>query len=487
MRDEGGEKVDCSDMSRTPLLDTGASRRVTYALGRNRVAKIRTMFVCQQCGSRQARWSGRCPDCQEWDALVEERVTSERAAKRPALSASTATPITEVEAVDAARISTGIAELDRILGGGAVLGSAILIGGDPGIGKSTLLLQAAERVAASGLRVLYVTAEESLLQTKLRAERLGVCGSELHLLAETNVDAILDQVHQVAPQMVMIDSIQMIYTPDLPAAPGSVGQVREIATRLVYRAKQCGWPLFLVGHVTKDGSLAGPRTLEHMVDTVLYFEGDRHHAFRLLRAVKNRFGPTNEIGVFQMTRRGLSEVANPSRMFLSEYHGVVTGSAVVPCMEGTRSILVEIQALLATARYGSPERKVSGVDYARVCMLLAVLERRTGLQLVGQDVFVNVAGGVRVDEPAADLGIALAIASSFQDFPVDREAVLVGEVGLGGEVRGVSQLELRLREAAKLGFRHAYIPSESGKIPDVPRDLKLHRVATLTEALDLLR
>ncbi len=451
------------------------------------MAKTRTLFVCQECGARHARWVGRCPDCEQWNTLVEERVAPKETKQRPTLSTGKATPITEVAPVDAVRIKTGMAEFDRILGGGAVLGGTTLIGGDPGIGKSTLLLQAAEHVAAQGLRVLYVTAEESLLQTKLRAERLGVARPELLLLAETNVDAALEEVRRVEPQMVIVDSIQMVYSPDLPTAPGSVGQVREAATRLVYRAKQEGWPLFLVGHVTKGGAIAGPRTLEHIVDTVLYFEGDRHHAFRLLRAVKNRFGATNEIGVFQMNAGGLEEVANPSRMFLSEQKRVVTGSVVVPCMEGTRSLLVEIQALLATARYGSPERKATGVDYPRVCMLLAVLERRAGLQLVGQDVFVNVAGGVRVDEPAADLGIAAAIASSFQDFPVARDTVLVGEVGLSGEVRGVSRLETRLREAAKLGFRHAYVPAETGTLPQVSRDLTLHPVETLVEVLDQLR
>jgi DNA repair protein RadA/Sms len=452
------------------------------------LGKAKTVFVCQQCGAKQPRWLGRCPECHEWNSMAEERETPPPARQRAVLSsASEATPITEVESVDAVRVCSGIEEFDRILGGGAVLGSAVLIGGDPGIGKSTLLLQAVDRVAADGMRVLYITAEESLLQTRLRAERLGVATPNLFLLAETNVEAILDQIEKVGPAMVVVDSIQMVYLPELPAAPGSVGQVRESATRLVYHAKRNGYPLFLVGHVTKDGAIAGPRTVEHMVDAVLYFEGDRHHAFRLLRAVKNRFGPTNEVGVFQMSRSGLEPVLNPSRLFLSEGRAGTTGSVVTPLIEGTRAMLVEVQALLATARYGSPERKVSGVDYARVCMLLAVLERRAGLQLVGQDVFVNVAGGVRVDEPAADLAIATAIASSFQDFPVGRENVLIGEVGLGGEVRGVSHLGPRLREAAKLGFRHAYVPAESGDFPDAPRDLKLHPVKSLSETLDLLR
>ncbi len=451
------------------------------------MAKNRVIFVCQQCGAQQARWAGRCPECQEWNSLVEERQEAEPKSGRPVYAPTEATPITEIQPVDAPRINSGIAEFDRILGGGAVLGSAILIGGDPGIGKSTLLLQAAAKIAADGLRVLYVTAEESLLQTKLRAERLGVATPQLLLLAETSVERILREVERVEPQMLIIDSIQMVFLPELPTAPGSVGQVRESAARLIAHAKQRGHPMFLVGHVTKDGAIAGPRTLEHMVDTVLYFEGDRHHAFRLLRAVKNRFGPTNEIGVFEMTREGLAEVANPSRLFLGDRNEGATGSVVVPCMEGTRALLVEVQALLSTARYGSPERKVTGVDYARACVLMAVLERRAGLQLVGQDVFVNVAGGVEVDEPAADLAVACAMASSFQEFPIARDTIVVGEVGLGGEVRGVSQLESRLREAAKLGFRHAFIPADSGSLPAVPKELKLHPVKTLAECLDKLR
>jgi DNA repair protein RadA/Sms len=451
------------------------------------LAKAKTSYVCQQCGACQVRWAGRCPECDAWNSFVEERIRPPVERARPSFGHARALPITDVAPVDAVRIPSGIAEFDRILGGGAVLGSGVLIGGDPGIGKSTLLLQAAERLAADGLRVLYVTAEESLLQTRIRAERLGVASPNLLLLAETHLDAILAQVDETDQRMVVVDSIQMVYTHDLPAAPGSVGQVRECATKLVYAAKRRNMPLFLVGHVTKGGNLAGPRTLEHLVDTVLYFEGDRHHAFRLLRAVKNRFGPTNEVGVFEMNREGLVEVANPSRLFLSEGRSVRSGAVVVPCLEGSRSLLVEIQALLATARYGSAERKVTGVDYGRVCMLLAVLERRAGLQLINQDVFVNVAGGVRVDEPAADLGIAIAIASSFQDFPVPRDAVFVGEVGLGGELRAVSQLEGRLREAVKLGFRHAWTPARQGREAEYPKQLKLHPVATVAEALDQLR
>ena len=458
------------------------------------MAKRKTVYVCQQCGSQQLRWAGRCPDCNEWNTLVEE-TSGGSDAPRPRLSlaeGSAATsgvpvPITEVETTDAPRLITGIRELDRVLGGGAALGSAVLVGGDPGIGKSTLLLQAAHQLAENGGTALYVTAEESLLQTRLRAERLGAMHDRLLLLAETDLEAICNHWRKGTPDMVVVDSIQMVYCPDLPSAPGSVAQVREGATRLVYQAKQSGAPLFLVGHVTKGGVIAGPRTLEHLVDTVLYFEGERFHAFRLLRAVKNRFGSTNEIGVFEMRDEGLIEVENPSNVFLSDLRGGVTGSVVVPCMEGSRSILVEIQALLADAHYGSPERKVSGVDYQRVCMLLAVLEQRAGLKLGAQDSFVNVVGGVRVEEPAADLGIAMAIASSFADFPVPRDVVLVGEVGLGGEVRAVSRVEARLSEAARLGFSNAYVPDGS-PIPDrLAKQIRVHPMKTLAEAIEAIR
>jgi len=451
------------------------------------MTKVRKFYVCRQCGAQQVKWSGRCPECGEWDTLGEERLATRTSRDAAPLEVSRAKPITEVEPTDAARLASGLPELDRVLGGGVVLGGTVLVGGDPGIGKSTLLLQAAERFAAGGLSVLYVTAEESLLQTKLRAERLGVTSPNLLILAETDLDVVFEEIQRTTPQVLVIDSVQMVYTPDLPSAPGSVGQVRESAARLVYHAKRSGASVFLIGHVTKGGVIAGPRVLEHLVDTVLYFEGDRHHAFRLLRSVKNRFGSTNELGVFEMTREGLVEVPNPSRLFLPRDRRPLAGSVIVPCIEGSRSLLVEVQALLATAHYGSAERKVSGVDYVRVCMLLAVLERRAGLQLIGQDVFVNVAGGVRVEEPAADLGIAVAIASSFQDFPVPRDTVLIGEVGLGGEVRAVSRLETRLGEAAKLGFRRAFVPGGGHTGAGEVGDLKIVPVARLADALDLLR
>jgi len=451
------------------------------------MTKMRTAYVCRQCGAQQAKWSGRCPECGEWNTLVEERYVERSTRRTGEYGVSQARPITEIEPTDAARLASGIPELDRVLGGGVVLGGTVLVGGDPGIGKSTLLLQAADKFASGGLKVLYVTAEESLLQTKLRARRLGVESPNLLLLAETNIDLVFEEVERTRPEAIVIDSIQMVYSPDLPSAPGSVGQVRDSAARLVQYAKRSGTPLFLIGHVTKGGLIAGPRVLEHLVDTVLYFEGDRHHAFRLLRAVKNRFGSTNELGVFEMTPQGLVEVPNPSRLFLPQDLRPVAGSTIVPCMEGSRAFLVEVQALLATAHYGSAERKVSGVDYVRVCMLLAVLERRAGLQLVGQDVFVNAAGGVRVEEPAADLAIAVAIASSFQEFPVPHDTVLIGEVGLGGEVRAVSQIETRLGEAAKLGFRRALIPAGCSVSPAGVGPLDVVPVGRLVEALDMLR
>lgn len=458
------------------------------------MSKRKIVFSCQQCGSQQPRWSGRCPDCEAWNTLVEEVAAAEPARPRRAAEgvagldpASGPVPITQVALSDAPRLTTGIPEFDRVLGGGAALGSAILVGGDPGIGKSTLLLQAAHSLAEAGADALYVTAEESTLQTRLRAERLGAMHDRLLLLAETDVDAVESHWLKAKPDMVVVDSVQMVFCPDLPSAPGSVGQVREGAARLTALAKRTGTALFLVGHVTKSGAIAGPRTLEHLVDTVLYFEGDRFQSFRLLRAVKNRFGSTNEVGVFEMRAEGLAEVANPSELFLGHHNGPVTGAAVVPTLEGTRSILIEIQALLADAHYGSAERKVSGVDYQRVCMLLAVLEQRVGLQVGGQDTFVNAVGGVRVEEPAADLGIAVAIASSFGNFPVPREVALAGEVGLGGETRPVSRLDARIAEAERMGFRRLFVPQGS-RWPDAKAGtIEVVEVRTVAEAVEALR
>jgi len=447
------------------------------------MARSRVIFVCQECGARSPRWVGRCPECGEWNALVEEPVEpGPRVA--PARAGVAPQPITAVPSTRDIRIRTHVDEFDRILGGGVVLGSAVLIGGEPGIGKSTLLLQAADRLAREGAAVLYVTTEESVEQTRLRAERLRVGSDRLLVAAETDLDLILALIDGAAPALAIVDSVQMVHSADLPSAPGSVGQLRQCAARLVATAKQRNIPVFLVGHVTKEGLIAGPRALEHMVDTVLYFEGDRFRSYRLLRAVKNRFGPTDEIAVFDMRREGLVEVANPSELFLSDHRTPTPGSVVVACVEGSRAILVEVQALTTRAHYGMPERKVTGVDYNRVCMLLAVLQRRVGLGLEGHDVFVNVVGGVRIDEPPADLAVALAVASSFHNVPVPIDSVLIGEVGLGGEVRGVTHIGARLREAARVGFKRAVIPEANAGPHEGCDALELAPVAFLSDAID---
>jgi DNA repair protein RadA/Sms len=394
-------------------------------------------------------------------------------------------PLKDVVLEQGDRLPTGIGELDRVLGGGVVRGSLVLIGGDPGIGKSTLLLQAARALARSRPPVLYVSAEESTAQVKMRADRLGIAADGLLLWAETDLGVVQAQIDDVKPQALIVDSIQTVYLPDLESAPGSVAQVRECAARLMALAKGRGLATFLVGHVTKDGALAGPRVLEHLVDTVLYFEGEAHHAYRVLRAVKNRFGSTNEIGVFEMAGRGLVEVTNPSGFFLAERPADAPGSVVVAALEGTRPMLLELQALVARASFGTPRRTVLGADYNRVCLLLAVLEKRAGLPIGNQDVFVNVAGGGRVLEPAADLAIVVAAASSYMERPIAGDVVVLGEVGLTGEVRGVSGLEPRLRAAAQLGFRAAVVPrSSTAEARSLP--LAVKPVATVGEALEAL-
>ncbi len=383
------------------------------------------------------------------------------------------------------RLQTGIGELDRVLGGGIVAGSAVLFGGDPGIGKSTLLLQACHGLSLQGLKTLYVTGEESLTQLRLRAERLGIQASGLLALAETNAEAIVAQLQATKPDFAVVDSIQMVYKPDISSAPGSVSQVRDCAGDLVRLAKAAEIPIALIGHVTKEGAIAGPRVLEHMVDTVLYFEGDRYQTYRLLRAVKNRFGPTDEIGVFEMRSTGLAEVTDLADVFVSRQRRTVPGSVVVPAVEGTRALLVEVQALVSRANFGTPERKVSGLDRNRVAMLLAVLEKRAGLVLADHDVFVNVVGGVKVVEPAADLAAAIAVASSFTDRAVRPDLAALGEVGLAGEVRGVSQLDARLREAARLGWQVAIAPRDSARsLQGRYGALDVRLVSTLAEALE---
>jgi DNA repair protein RadA/Sms len=448
-----------------------------------------SVYRCQECGFASPK-PGTCPDCARtgsWVTLVEERAEAPARGRRGA-AAATATrpvPLKDVVLEQGDRLPTGIGELDRVLGGGVVRGSLVLIGGDPGIGKSTLLLQAARALARARPPVLYVSAEESAAQVKMRADRLGIAADGLLLWAETDLGAVQAQIDDVKPQALIVDSIQTVYLPDLESAPGSVAQVRECAARLMTLAKGRGLATFLVGHVTKDGGLAGPRVLEHLVDTVLYFEGEAHHAYRVLRAVKNRFGSTNEIGVFEMAERGLIEVTNPSGFFLAERPADAPGSVVVAGLEGTRPMLLELQALVTRASFGTPRRTVLGADYNRVCLLLAVLEKRAGLPIGNQDVFVNVAGGGRVLEPAADLAIVVAAASSYMERPIAGDVVVLGEVGLTGEVRGVTGLDPRLRAAAQLGFRAAVVPrSSAAEAKSLP--LAVKAVATVGEALEAL-
>ncbi|MBL7092097.1 MAG: DNA repair protein RadA [Candidatus Omnitrophica bacterium] len=449
------------------------------------MAKIKTVFVCQQCGYQSAKWLGRCPDCDNWNTLTEETQVAQD--QRPLRQFSTPEPpqsLLDVEACDEIRQPTRIKELDRILGGGIVSGSVVLVGGEPGIGKSTLLLQTSRALASSSRTVLYVSGEESLRQTKLRATRLGEIPKDLYIVSETNVDLIAQYIKKFSPAMVVIDSIQVMYNPLLTSSPGSVSQVRECSGLLTSLAKASNIPVFLVGHVTKEGFLAGPRVLEHMVDTVLYFEGQRHTSFRILRAVKNRFGSTNEIGVFQMTGLGLAEVTNPSQLFLSERPKKATGSVVVPCIEGTRPLLLEIQALVSRSSLVMPRRWCSGLDYNRIALLIAVLEKRVGLSLSSQDIFVNVVGGVKIQEPAIDLGIAVAIASSLKEVPVEQEDIILGEIGLSAEVRAVTRPEPRILEAQRLGFKRCIIAKNNLKELKVKGPIELIGVETVSQALE---
>ncbi len=418
--------------------------------------------------------------------MVEEQIeTAGPRRKRPG-KAATPVPITQVEGADQNRLTTGLEEFDRILGGGVVPGSLVLVGGDPGIGKSTLLLQVASSLAIPDREILYVSGEESAVQTRHRAERLGVLSPQLLILTEIDLDRIVAYLDKAHPPVVVVDSIQTVYHPEFAGTPGSVGQIRECTDRLLRLAKSQNVSFFLIGHVTKAGAIAGPRLLEHMVDTVLYFEGDRHHAFRILRAVKNRFGPTNEIGVFEMGSKGLVQVSNPSKIFLAHRGERIAGSVVVGSLEGTRPLLVELQALVSKSNYQMPQRVVSGVEHQRLVMLLAVLEKKLGLRMGNQDVFVNVAGGIRVDEPAADLGTVTAIVSSYRDRTADPEAVVIGEIGLGGEVRPVSHLDKRLKEAQKLGFKRCVV--SAGNLPHGAQGISLNVVGvrTVSEALDQL-
>jgi DNA repair protein RadA/Sms len=450
------------------------------------MARPRTHFTCQSCGFQSAKWLGRCPDCSGWNTLVEEAAPAEE--RRPAWGASGGSTrpvkLVDVESEAEERRRTGIGELDRVLGGGVVPGSLVLLGGDPGIGKSTLLLSAVERLAAAG-PVLYVSGEESLRQTKMRADRLGVRSAAVHLFAETDAEKVLSTAESLRPAALVVDSIQTMFLAELGSAPGTLSQVREVAGRLMAYAKRSGVPTFLVGHVTKDGSIAGPRVLEHMVDTVLYFEGERGHPFRILRAHKNRFGSTNEIGVFEMKGSGLEEVADPSALFLAERPAGKPGSAVTATLSGTRPLLVEVQALVAPTGYGTARRTAIGVDSNRVALLAAVLEKKEDVQLTGCDTFVNVAGGMTLSEPAADLAVCAALVSSLRNLAVPQDVLVLGEVGLAGEVRAVAQMDSRLAEAGKMGFVRAVLPKGSARRVET-RGVKLLPVETLGEALEAL-
>lgn len=446
-----------------------------------------TIFVCQDCGSQSRKWLGQCPDCHEWNTLVEERFAGSRASTAGILTHyGQASPIAygEIESQDDARTASGIEELDRVLGGGIVAGSLVLIGGSPGIGKSTIVMQMADKLGRNGTGVLYVSGEESERQIKMRGQRLGVEAHNLFLLPETNLQAILTETDKLRPDFVIVDSIQTVFSSGIESAPGSVSQVREVAAQFMMYAKQTSTPVFLTGHVTKEGSIAGPKTLEHIVDTVLYFEGDRHHNHRIIRATKNRFGAANEIGVFEMTSAGLIPVGNPSELFLQERPENATGSVVTVCMEGTRPMLVEIQALVGGTKLGTGRRMTQGFDHNRTSLLIAVLEKQLGFQLAGDDVFVNVAGGMEIDEPAADLGVVAAIASSYRNVQISGDTAVFGEIGLTGEVRGVLQAQARAREAQTLGFKKLILPESNKKGLEKLLGMRVVGVKTLDQAMD---
>ncbi|MCI7796705.1 MAG: DNA repair protein RadA [Lachnospiraceae bacterium] len=454
-------------------------------------AKNNTVFFCRECGYESAKWMGQCPACREWNSFVEEPVASEKkqqAAERIRVPGRGAAPvrITEISLEEQDRTPTGFGELDRVLGSGIVKGSMVLVGGDPGIGKSTLLLQVCRNLAHGGKKVLYISGEESLKQIKMRANRIGSIDGELYFFCETNLDRISEAVQQENPDVVIIDSIQTMYREDVTSAPGSVSQVRESTSLLMQLAKGLGITIFIVGHVTKEGVVAGPRVLEHMVDTVLYFEGDRNDTYRILRAVKNRFGSTNEVGVFEMQGQGLVEVTNPSEMMISGRPKEASGAVVACSLEGTRPILLEVQALVTATNFGMARRTANGVDYNRINILLAILEKRCGYAMSRYDAYVNIAGGIRMNEPALDLAVVMALVSSFKNREVDPGMLIFGEVGLSGEVRGVSQAAQRVSEAKKMGFTTCVLPKANlGKMKSVP-GIRLIGVENVREAIELI-
>lgn len=454
------------------------------------MSKQKVVWSCAECGHKQVKWSGQCPQCNNWNTLNEELEISVKERRFDAQIVEVSKPVRlkDVSLTEKPRYQTGIKEFDRLIGGGVVVGSLTLVGGDPGIGKSTLLLQVSSQLAKLGCTVLYISGEESVAQTSMRAKRLGIDHDNLLLLSETNYSLIKAQVDAINPDVLIVDSIQIIYKSEIPSAPGSVSQVRETATEFMHLAKGRGIAVFLIGHVTKSGEIAGPRVLEHLVDTVLYFEGDKQHNFRMMRVVKNRFGPTDDIAVFQMNAAGLSEVPNPSEIFLEERTKGCSGSAIIPTIEGSRPILIEVQALVSQTVFPTPSRKCAGLDQNRLSLLLAVLEKRVGYPLYQRDVFVSVVGGIRIVEPAIDLGIILAIASSMRNHAIHAETVVVGEVGLGGEIRSVPRIETRIKEAIQMGFKRCLIPKRNLKgISDEYRDrIELRGVEFVEEAIEVL-
>lgn len=456
------------------------------------MAKVKTVYFCNNCGAESARWLGKCPQCGEWNTLVEEvvRPTSTKGAAAYApvdRSATKPVALSEIKTEDSPRMSTGYDEIDRVLGGGIVPGALMLLGGDPGIGKSTILLQVSGRIADRFGKVLYASGEESQMQLKLRAERLGIEGNQLAVMADTNLDSILQEASQHKPALLVIDSIQTMFTDALDSTPGSVGQVRECTARLLRFAKEQGVPVIIIGHVTKDGNIAGPRMLEHMVDVVLYFEGERSYQFRILRGIKNRFGSTSESGLFVMEEEGLAELVNPSATLLAERTEEETGSAVMAYLEGIRPILVEVQSLVSTTAFGMPRRTSIGYDLNRLIILLAVLEKRCGLTLGNKDVYVNVIGGLKVNEPACDLSVAVAIVSNLKNRPVPADMVILGEVGLTGNIRSIPRIEQRIAEAAKMGFTRFVVPAGNSKQVKMNRKgIFIHGVTTVQEAMQLV-
>lgn len=451
------------------------------------MAKLKSKFVCQECGYESPKWMGKCPGCNEWNTLVEEVYDKKSNVKIIQDVSNTYKKLKDVEIEDEERSTTKIKEFDRVLGGGIVNGSLILVGGDPGIGKSTLLIQVSNNLANSNNKVLYISGEESSKQIKIRSDRLGVQSDNLYILPETNMSIIENVIDDLKPDILIVDSIQTVHNPDITSAPGSVSQVREITSKLMNLAKSKGMATFIVGHVTKQGSIAGPRVLEHMVDTVLYFEGERHNTYRVLRAVKNRFGSTNEIGIFEMRDKGLTEVENPSEMLLAGRPLDSAGTIVVPCVEGTRPMLVEIQALVSSTAFGMPRRVATGIDYNRVVLMMAVLEKKAGLQLQNVDCYINITGGIQIKEPAMDLGIIAGITSSFRDKEVDKETVVMGEVGLTGELRAITLIEKRIKEASKLGFKKAVIPKSNLKGLDIEdNNIEIIAAKNINEALEYI-